>query len=124
MSKIFLQDTTTSSSANNDSLKTENNLNKFNTSELTTMEFMFYKCSNISILDLSSFNTEKVTSTQFMFNSCKSLSELNLSNFNLKNCNTFTSMFTGVKDLKVIINDNEDNKVFLDKFRDKLTITK
>ena len=42
---------------------------------------MFYKCSNISEINLSNFNSSKVTDTSCMFNGCSSLTSLNLSNF-------------------------------------------
>jgi len=57
MSKIFLQDTTTSSNTNNDSIKTENNLNKFNTT--TT-----HKHSNKNVLQQKD---EKKMQKEFKF---------------------------------------------------------
>ena len=41
-----------------------------NTSEVTNMAEMFYKCTKITSLDLSSFNTNKVTQMSYMFNNC------------------------------------------------------
>ena len=38
-----------------------------NTSDVTNMSDMFYKCSGLTSLDVTHFNTEKVTTMQLMF---------------------------------------------------------
>ena len=86
------------------------------------MEFMFYKCVNLTSLDLSSFQTENVISMKSMFNSCSSLKQLDLSNFNTKNCYSFGSMFTGVKECNITILNKENNELFLENFKDRLII--
>ena len=61
---------------------TELDLSHFDTSNVTTMESMF---SNMELteLDLSSFNTGKVTSMKNMFYYCNNLKSLNLTSFNV-----------------------------------------
>lgn len=71
---------------------TELDLSHFDTSNVTTMESMF---SNMELteLDLSSFNTSKVTSMKNMFYYCKELASVNLTSFNTKNLTTLYAMF-------------------------------
>ena len=58
-------------------------LSSFNTSNVTIMNNMFNKCSSLTSLDLSNFNTSKVTDMSFMFSYCRSLTSLDLSNFDM-----------------------------------------
>ena len=53
----------------------------FDTSKVTSMGCMFYKCSSLTSLDLSNFDTSNVTSMDGMFSDCRSLTSLDLSNF-------------------------------------------
>ena len=71
---------------------TELDLSHFDTSNVTTMESMF---SNMELteLDLSSFNTGKVTSMKNMFYYCNNLKSLNLTSFNTRNVKTMYAMF-------------------------------
>ena len=56
-------------------------LSGLNTTNVTTMRYMFNACSNLTSLDLSNFNTKKVSNMNNMFAGCSSLTELNLSSF-------------------------------------------
>ena len=56
-------------------------LSAFDTSAATGMRYMFYDCSSLKALDLSSFDTSAVTDMTAMFNGCSSLAELDLSSF-------------------------------------------
>ncbi len=47
---------------------------------------------SLSSLDLSNFDTSKVTSMEYMFEKCHSLTNLNLGNFNLASCTNFGDM--------------------------------
>ena len=77
------------------------------TSNITTMNSMFYNCYNLTSLDLSSFDTSKVTSMYEMFYNCSGLTSLNLSSFNTSNVTTMTSMFAGCYKLtSIIFGDN------------------
>ncbi len=59
-------------------------LDKFDTSNATTMYQMFYECSHLQQVDLSHFNTSKVENMAFMFIDCSSLTSANISNFEFK----------------------------------------
>ena len=65
----------------------------FNTSNVTFMIGMFYRCLSLTNLDLSNFNTINVTDMFRMFTSCKLLTNLDLSSFNTINITTMTNVF-------------------------------
>ena len=48
-------------------------IEKWNVSNVTTMEYMFNGCTNLKELDLSNWNTSKVTNMNSAFSSCNSL---------------------------------------------------
>ena len=64
-----------------------------NTSEVTSMSYMFNNCSKLASLDLSNFNTANVTYMEQMFNHCKNLTSLDLSSFNTSNVYDMSAMF-------------------------------
>lgn len=64
-----------------------------NTSNVTNMKSMFYKCSSLASLDVSGFDTSNVTNMQSMFYLCGNLTELDLTNFNTSNVTNMQSMF-------------------------------
>lgn len=68
-------------------------LENLNTSDVTSMDHMFYKCEQLRALDLSGFNTEKVENMQDMFSNCKNLETLNLSSFKTNNLTDMSEMF-------------------------------
>lgn len=68
-------------------------LENLNTSDVTSMDHMFYKCKQLRALDLSGFNTEKVENMQDMFSNCKNLETLNLSSFKTNNLTNMSEMF-------------------------------
>ena len=45
------------------------------------MDYVFYNCSNLTILDLSSFDTSRTKNFTNMFNGCTSLTSLDIRNF-------------------------------------------
>lgn len=65
----------------------------FKTSEVTTMNQMFYKCADLKSFDFSGFNTEKVNNMQSMFSYCSSLTSLDLSSFSTGGVTNMYSMF-------------------------------
>lgn len=80
------------------------NLTKFDTHNITDMNFMFNYCKNIKHLNLSNFNTSNVKSMNGMFLNCKKLKSLNLENFNTKNVVQLENMFrfcTNLKELDI-----------------------
>lgn len=68
-------------------------LENLNTSDVTSMDYMFYKCEQLHALDLSGFNTEKVENMRDMFSNCKNLETLNLSSFKTNNLTNMSEMF-------------------------------
>ena len=68
-------------------------LENLNTSEVTRMDNMFYKCGQLRALDLSGFNTEKVKNMADMFGYCKNLETLNLSSFKTNDLTNMSRMF-------------------------------
>lgn len=74
-------------------------LSSFNTSNVTDMNYMFGGCSKLTTLDLTSFDTSNVTKMSYMFNGCSSLTTLNVSNFNTSNVTNMSSMFNGCNNL-------------------------
>ncbi len=67
-----------------DKLTSIEGLDKFNTSNVTSMYQMFYSCSRLQQVDVSHFNTSKVENMAFMFIDCSSLTSVNISNFDFK----------------------------------------
>ena len=55
----------------------------FDTSNITSMYWMFYQSKSLVSLDLSNFNTKKVTNMLQMFGGCKALKILNISGFEI-----------------------------------------
>ena len=49
------------------------------------MDLMFYRCLNLTSLDLSNFDTSNIIDMDGMFAHCSSLVSLDLSNFNTSN---------------------------------------
>lgn len=68
-------------------------LENLNTSDVTSMDYMFYKCGQLRALDLSGFHTEKVENMRDMFSNCKNLETLNLSSFKTNNLTNMSEMF-------------------------------
>lgn len=68
-------------------------LENLNTSDVTRMDYMFYKCEQLRALDLSGFNTEKVENMRDMFSNCKNLESLNLSSFKTNKLTNMSEMF-------------------------------
>ena len=67
-------------------------LSQLNTSNVTSMNGMFYYCSN-SKIDLSNFDTRNATDMSNMFYYTYRLKDLNLSSFNTSNVTNMNSMF-------------------------------
>lgn len=73
--------------------------NGFDTSNVRTMEGMFFGCSSLLEVDLSGFNTINVTDMNYMFEECCSLISVNLNGFNTENVTTMRYMFFGCSNL-------------------------
>ena len=73
---------------------TEIDLSNFNTSYINNMESMFSDCTLLSSLNLSNFDTSKVKWMNFMFSDCTLLTSLNLSNFDTSKVEQMNGMFS------------------------------
>ena len=68
-------------------------ITNLDTSNITSMAYMFYNNNNLQSLDLSNFNTSNVTDMMQMFLGCKSLTTLDLSSFNTSKVKSMGNMF-------------------------------
>ena len=73
---------------------TELDITRLDTSNVTTMNGMFYGCTKLIELDISSFDTSNVTNMGAMFYDCSALPTLDVSNFDTSNVTTMRSMFS------------------------------
>ena len=64
-----------------------------NTSNVTSMRFMFWDCTSLPTVDLSYLNTAKVKEFTSMFQGCLSLTSLDVSHFNTANATDMNAMF-------------------------------
>ena len=64
----------------------------FDTSQVTTMEKMFYNCYHLISVNLTGFNTAKVTTMEEMFYNCENLEKLILGEFK----NALTTEMAGI----------------------------
>ena len=83
-------------------------LASFNTSEVTTMNTMFYMMNSIKSIDVSGFNTSKVNDMNSMFDQTGVIEELNLSSFDTSNVIDMKWMFFGLNKLKKLNLTNFD----------------
>ncbi|WP_220728538.1 BspA family leucine-rich repeat surface protein [Apilactobacillus xinyiensis] len=98
--------------ANLPNLKSLNNSNNLDTSNVTNMRSMFANDRRLSTLDVSSWNTSKVTNMSYMFFSVDDLSNLNVGgNFgkNASNVNDMSYMFNGLISINHIDGLNQLN---------------
>ena len=76
-----------------------NGLNNLETSQVTSMSWMFQSCRKLTSLDVSNFNTSNVTNLSGMFDFCSSLTNIDVSNFNTSNATNMESMFASCSSL-------------------------
>ena len=77
------------------------NLSSFDTSKVTNMKHMFYDTPSLVYIDLSNWNTSNVINMNSMFQECN-ITELDLSSFNTSNVLNMDSMFYGCSKLSKI----------------------
>ena len=90
------------------------NLSKFNSENVTDMSHMFYSCKSLKNIKLSELKTKNVTNMSNMFNKCHSLTNLDLSNFNTKNVTDMSYMFFKCNNLSSINLSNFNTKNVID----------
>ncbi len=71
----------------------------FDTSNVTDMSWMFVNCSSLTSLDVSGFDTSNVTGMRCMFADCSSLTSLDVSSFDTSNVTIMGGMFNGCSSL-------------------------
>ncbi len=74
-------------------------VSSFLTSNVKSMGSMFYNLSGLTSLDVSNFDTSKVTNMSSMFTKMSSLTSLDVSNFNTSNVTRMDYMFYGITNL-------------------------
>ena len=89
-------------------LKSIENINLLNTSNVTDMDKMFEYCSNLINLDLSSFDTSNVTNMHCMFDGCSKLTNLDVSKFDTSNVTNMDCMFRSCNNLTSLDATNFD----------------
>ena len=77
-------------------------LERLNTSEVKTMQSMFFDCESLKSIDVSQFNTDKVSDMICMFKGCSSLTSIDVRNFYMGNVTQAKSMFNGCSSLTSI----------------------
>ena len=80
----------------------------FDTSEVTSMNTMFYTMSSLKSIDVSGFNTSKVTDMYAMFDQTGVIEQLNVSNFDTSNVTDMKWMFFGLAKIKKLDLTNFD----------------
>ena len=108
-----------------ENLVTIENISNLNTSEMTDMTYMFYRCKKLQSLDVSNFNTENVTDMSNMFRKCENLQSLDVSNFNTAKVKNMDNMFaecSGLQslDLSKFNTENVTNMKFMFYWCDEL----
>ena len=81
---------------------TEIDMTKFDTSLVTDMTEMFSSCSSLESLNVSNLNTERVETFEKMFYQCTSLTSLNLESFTNPSATSLSKMFYGCTNLEYI----------------------
>ena len=88
------------------------NMNNFNTSNVTDMSFMFYRCRRLVSLDVNNFDTSNVTTMSYMFADCTRLVSLDVNNFDTSNVTTMSYMFADCTRLVSLdVNNFDTSKV-------------
>ena len=82
-------------------------VSNFDTSNVTDMESMFEACSSLASLDVSNFDTSNVTNMGWMFRDCSSLTSLDVSKFDTSKVTDMVGMFSGCSKLKTIYTSNK-----------------
>lgn len=75
-------------------------VSKFDISNVTNMRGMFDGVSNITSLDLSNFDTTKANDMNYMFLGAEKLEQLDISSFNTASVKSMKNMFSSMKALE------------------------
>ena len=72
----------------------------FDTTRVTDMSYMFYRCNALESLDVSGFDTARVTNMSYMFGNCRRLKSLDVSGFDTARVTNMSHMFGSCRRLK------------------------
>ena len=84
-----------------DELKTLD-LSDLDTSQVTSMNELFYQCSNLESLDISNLDTSNITNTSWLFSGCSSLQTLDLSSLDTSKVTNMSYMFQNCSSLQTL----------------------
>lgn len=101
----------------------------FDTGKVTTMESMFNDCFNLKEIDLSTFTSTALTTTKSMFYGCRLMTKIDLRNFNFSTISTTSDMFggsasTGIPNNCLIIVKDATQKSWINSHFSRLTNVK
>ena len=74
----------------------------FDSSLLTSIDYLFYGCSSLQSIDLTNVISPSITRMDYMFNDCSALKSLNLSNLNSSSLTSANSLFKNCTSLKFL----------------------
>ena len=74
-------------------------VSKWDVSNVEYMRGMFYKCTSLETLDVSKWNVSNVEDMRYMFNECTSLKSLDVSKWDVSNVKDMSGMFFECKSL-------------------------
>ncbi|EOB3456438.1 BspA family leucine-rich repeat surface protein, partial [Enterococcus hirae] len=83
-------------------------LSQLDTSNVTTMSYMFYGMSSVTSLDVSSFDTSKATDMGYMFRNMSSVTSLDVSGFDTSKVKDMGYMFRGMNSVTSLDVSNFD----------------
>ncbi|MDB1688385.1 BspA family leucine-rich repeat surface protein, partial [Enterococcus casseliflavus] len=78
-------------------------VSNFDTQNVTTMNNMFWGLTQLRTIDVSNFDTSNVTNMSYMFTGLIQLKTIDLSNFDTQNVITMVGMFNGVGELSTLV---------------------
>lgn len=90
---------TTMSEMFSDTYMNSYDVGTFDTSKVTSMSYMFYRCSALTSVDLRYWDVSKVTTMMSMFNGCSAMDYFNVSNWNTSSLINMSYMFCNCTNL-------------------------
>ena len=84
---------------------------KFDTSEITSVDYLFSNCQSLTSIDISTMNTNKVTYMSYTFRNCTSLQSIDTQYLNTNSIVTMSGTFFGCTSLESIDLDITSYKV-------------
>ena len=82
--------------------QTDNTITLYWDEPLTNCSTMFYKCFNITEIDLSNFDSSKVVDLSDMFYQCNSLNSIIFGNFDTSSVTNMNGMFLGLLEITTL----------------------